>query len=60
LTFLIISSAFFALGNVLLVNRLRKSRLGENSSKEQPKPRRYPAFILIAAYWLLWFFLRKN
>jgi hypothetical protein len=60
LTFLLISGAFFAVGNLLLVKRLRKSRSGEYLSNGQRKPRLYPAFILIAAYWLFWLFLHKG
>jgi len=60
LTFLIISGAFFVMGNLLLVRRLRKGRSGGYLSNGQRKPSLVPAFILIALYWLLWFFWLKR
>jgi hypothetical protein len=59
LTFLLIGLAFFVIGNFLLIEKLRKIRSGETLTDVQRKPHLYLAFILLAAYWLLWLFTHK-
>jgi hypothetical protein len=59
LTFLIVSGAVFALGNLLLIKTQRQSYSKESPSELQRKPNLYPIFILFALYWLAWFIARK-
>lgn len=58
--FLIVSGTVFALGNVLLYKRLKQAPADKAALNANRKSSLYAPMILIAVYWLWWFFMRKG
>ncbi len=58
--FLIVSGIAFSLGNVLLYKRLNQAPNDKGASNVNRKSSLYAPIILMAVYWLWWFFMRMG